>query len=259
MHLAVNDIELYAEIRGEGEAVVLLHGFPLTHSIWEATAASLAREYRVVAPDLRGMGESGLSAGPYLMEQLAGDIAAMLDALGIERATIVGHSLGGYVALAFARMYDARVAKLALVASRLIADTPEIAAARRALAARLEAQGAIDFALDEPLPSLVASGGNGTLLENAREIARENTPTGLAAVLRGMAMRDDARDIAGELMMPVAVLAGAEDPGISLDEARAVADGFPDAELVVLERVAHLPMLEDPAGLERALRSLLAR
>ncbi len=259
MHVVVDENDLFAEVRGDGDAVVLLHGFPFTHRIWDATANALAGEYRVVAPDLRGMGASSGAAGPYLMEQLAGDLAAMLDAMGIERATIVGHSLGGYVALAFARMYDARVARLALVTSRLVADTPEIAAARRALAARLEAQGAIDFALDELLPPLVAPGGNGTLLEHAREIARENTPMGLAAVLRGMALRDDARDIAGELMMPVAVIAGAEDPGISLDEARAVADGFPDAELVVLERVAHLPMLEDPAGLERALRSLLVR
>ncbi|MGC8486245.1 MAG: alpha/beta fold hydrolase [Candidatus Baltobacteraceae bacterium] len=259
MHVVVDENDLFADVRGDGDAVVLLHGFPLTHRIWDTAANALAGEYRIVAPDLRGMGASKGTAGPYLMEQLAGDLAAMLDALGIERATIVGHSLGGYVALAFARMYDARVARLALVTSRLIADTPEIAAARRALAARIEAQGAIEFALDELLPRLFAPGSRAALLETARWIARENNPTGLAAVLRGMALRDDARDIAGELTMPVSIVAGAHDPGISLDEARAIASCFPASELVVLERTAHLPMLEDPAGLERALRNLLAR
>ncbi len=259
MHLAVNDIELYAEIRGEGEAVVLLHGFPLTHSIWEATAASLAREYRVVAPDLRGMGESGLSAGPYLMEQLAGDIAAMLDALGIERATFVGHSLGGYVALAFARMYDARVARLALVTSRLGSDTPEIARSRRDLAACVEAENSVDVVLDAMLPRLVAPAKADALAQMLRDIARKNNPAGLAAMLRGMAMRDDAHDIAAELSMPVSVVAGGEDRAISLDEARDSATSFPDADLVIFEGVGHLPMLEDPAGLERALRALLAR
>ena len=259
MHVAVDDIELFADIRGDGEAVVLLHGFPLTHRIWEATARALAREYRVIAPDLRGMGASGLSTGPYLMEQLAGDIAAMLDALGIERATVVGHSLGGYVALAFARMYDARVARLALVTSRLGADTPEIAQSRRELAARVEAENAVDAVLDTMLPRSMAAENLAALERTVREIARKNTPAGLAAMLRGMAMRDDAHDIAAELSMPVTVIAGAEDRGISLDEARASAAGFPNADLVVLERVGHLPMLEDPAGLERALRALLAR
>uniref|UniRef100_E6Q3Z7 Putative Alpha/beta hydrolase fold n=1 Tax=mine drainage metagenome TaxID=410659 RepID=E6Q3Z7_9ZZZZ len=259
MHVAVDDVELYADIRGEGEAVVLLHGFPLTHRIWESLTHSLARDYRVVAPDLRGMGASECSVGPYLMEQLAGDIAAMLDALGIERATIVGHSLGGYVALAFARMYDERVARLALVTSRLAADTPEIARSRRELAERIEAENSVDAVLDTMLPRLLAPESPGALVETARAIARENSQAGLAAVLRGMAMRDDAHDIAADLSMPVMAVAGAEDRSISLEEARDLAESFPNAELVVLERVGHLPMLEDPVGLERALRSLLAR
>ncbi len=259
MHLAVDEIDLYTEIRGDGDAVVLLHGFPFTHRIWDAAASELAGAYRVVTPDLRGMGASGVAAGPYLMEQLAGDLAAMLDALGIERATIVGHSLGGYVALAFARMYDARVARLALVTSRLVADTPEVAASRRELAAKIETEGTVEVALDEFLPRSIAPGSPAALLDAARAVARENNPTGLAAMLRGMALRDDAHDIAGELAMPVTVIAGAKDPIVSIDEARDIVRSFPNAELVVLDRVAHLPMLEEPAGLERALRGLLDR
>ncbi len=259
MHVAVDDIDLYAEVRGDGDAVVLLHGFPFTHRLWDETAVALAGEYRVVAPDLRGMGASGGSAGPYLMEQLAGDLAALLDALGIERATIVGHSLGGYVALAFARMYDARVARLALVTSRLIADTPEIAASRRELAARIERDGTVDRALDELLPRLIAPRHRDSLLERTHAIASENHPSGLAAIVRGMALRDDAHDIAEELAMPVAVIAGVEDPVIPIDEARDIARCFPHAELVELAGVAHLPMLEEPKALEGAVRGLLAR
>ncbi len=259
MHVVVDDIDLYADVRGDGDAVVLLHGFPFTHRIWDETAIALAGEYRVVAPDLRGMGASNGTAGPYLMEQLAGDLAALLDALGIERATIVGHSLGGYVALAFARMYDARVARLALVTSRLIADTPEIAASRRELAAQIEVQGTIERALDELVPRLIASRRRDALLDRVRAIAGENHPSGLAAMMRGMALRDDAHDIAEELAMPVAVIAGAEDPIIPIAEARDIARSFPHAELVEIEGVAHLPMIEEPVALERAIRALLAR
>ncbi len=99
--------------------VVLIHGFPLTREIWDAQADALAQRYRVVRPDLRGTGKSSAPEGPYLMERLAADVAALLDALGIERVAIAGHSMGGYVALAFARMFTERVSRLALVCSRL--------------------------------------------------------------------------------------------------------------------------------------------
>src|SRR6476469_142653 len=101
MLISTGDAHLDVDERGDGDAIVLLHGFPLTRDIWDAQTDALASSHRVVRPDLRGMGRSDVTAGPYWMEALAGDVAAMLDALGIERATIVGHSLGGYVALAF--------------------------------------------------------------------------------------------------------------------------------------------------------------
>ncbi|HLI95248.1 MAG TPA: alpha/beta fold hydrolase, partial [Candidatus Baltobacteraceae bacterium] len=94
---------------GSGDPIVLIHGFPVTRDVWDAQAARLASRMRVIRPDLRGMGRSSVPDGPYLMETLAGDVAAVLDALGIDRACIVGHSLGGYVAMAFCRMYSERV------------------------------------------------------------------------------------------------------------------------------------------------------
>ena len=141
--VSVDDARLDIDDRGTGDAIVLLHGFVLTRDIWNAQADALSKTHRVVLPDLRGMGRSTASHGPYLMESLAGDIAAALDALGIERASIVGHSLGGYVALAFARMYVERVERLALVGARLGEDAPERARFREELADRIEATDSI--------------------------------------------------------------------------------------------------------------------
>ena len=98
---------------------------------------------RVVRPNLRGTVKSERVDGPYLMERLAADVAAVLDALGIERAAVAGHSLGGYVAMAFARMFAERVSRIALICSRLAADTPEQAAARRDLADRVERENSV--------------------------------------------------------------------------------------------------------------------
>src|ERR1700681_2240551 len=94
--------------QGGGPALVLLHGFPLAKETWDAQAASLAARARIVRFDLRGLGATTATPGPYLMKQLAGDVAEILAALDIERATLIGHSLGGYVALAFFRMFAER-------------------------------------------------------------------------------------------------------------------------------------------------------
>jgi pimeloyl-ACP methyl ester carboxylesterase len=244
--VSVDDAQLAVDDRGSGDAIVLLHGFPLTHEIWNAQADALAKTHRVVRPDLRGMGGSTPTHGPYLMESLAGDVAAMLDALGIERATIVGHSLGGYVALAFARMYVERVERLALFGTRLGEDTPERAQFRETLASQIEAAASIEPAVEAFLPQLLAPAANRDLRARVAAIVRQNGPIGAAAMLRGMAVRSSSEDIAGDIDVPTIVVAGAYDPFLPPAEAAASAAAFPRCRLVTCERSGHLPMLEEP-------------
>ncbi len=127
MRIQVDDATIDVSSDGSGDPIVLIHGFPLTREVWDSQAAQLAAHARVIRPDMRGCGRSSAPEGPYLMETLAGDVAAILDAIGVERAAIVGHSMGGYVAMAFCRMYAERVTRLGLVCSRLAADTPQAA------------------------------------------------------------------------------------------------------------------------------------
>jgi pimeloyl-ACP methyl ester carboxylesterase len=111
--------------RGQGEPLVLLHGFPLDHSIWDPLAGLIDSEFDLVIPDLRGFGESSTVESVYGVDEMAGDVAALLDHLGIEKAFLAGHSMGGYVALAFLRGLAERLRGLALVPSQLPADPPE--------------------------------------------------------------------------------------------------------------------------------------
>jgi pimeloyl-ACP methyl ester carboxylesterase len=258
MRIPVDEATIDVSVEGSGDPIVLIHGFPLTREIWDAQAAQLAMHARVVRPDLRGMGRSSAPDGPYLMEALAGDIAAVLDALGIERAAIVGHSMGGYVAMAFCRMYTERVTRLALVCSRLAADSPEAARTRENLADRAERENSVEPIVESYVPRLFApdiSEKNAQLRDRARAIARQNSVRGMAATLRGMAQRGDAYDIAEELVMPVLIAAGGVDQVVGREEAEHMRGAFPRAELEVLERSGHLPMLEEP----EALAALLLR
>jgi len=195
------------------------------------------------------------------MESLAGDVAAVLDALTIDRATIVGHSLGGFVALAFARMYTERVTRLALVCSRLAADSPEIAGFRNDLADRLERENSIEPAVEAYIPRLFSDASvrdDPGLIERVRGIMRANDPRGAAAMLRGMAQRVDSYDIAAELQMPVLIVAGAGDKVVPLGEAEEMRRAFPAARLQVMKSSGHLPMLEESAALTAALSAFVS-
>ncbi len=260
MRVINDNAQIDVQIDGKnGDAIVLLSGFPLSRAVWNAQVEVLSANYRVIRPDLRGLGASSVPDGPYLMETLAGDIAAVLDALGLERVALAGHSLGGFVAVAFARMYSERLSHLALICSRLNADSPEMARTRYELANRAEAGESIAPITQWYAPKLLVEDLDAGVAQRAKALMEATSPRGAAAMLRGMAVRDEGFDIAPELELPVLVMAGGKDPLISLEGARATAAAFPDAELVVCESSGHLPMMEEPARVSGALEEWLRR
>ncbi|HET7813751.1 MAG TPA: alpha/beta hydrolase [Candidatus Baltobacteraceae bacterium] len=261
MRVNSDDATIDVATDGSGDAIVLIHGFPFTKEIWNAQSAQLSKRAQTIRPDLRGFGSSSVPSGPYLMETFAGDLAAVLDAMKIDRASIVGHSMGGYVAMAFARMYTERVSKLVLVCSKLKNDSDEAAANREKLASEIERD--VRSALFESpyftglfAPETLKNKENQVRI--AREIAQRNQPAGLAAAQRGMAQRVDARDIAEDLDFPVLVVAGGRDPIVSLEEAEETRAAFPHADLRVLGASGHVPMVEEPEALSEVLEGFLS-
>src|SRR5271165_5206816 len=124
------DAEIFYEVFGNGPPVVLLHPFPANHDLWKPAAQVLASRYRVILPDLRGHGDSGIGEGPATMEKHAADLARVMDDADVGRAPVVGVSIGGYVSFEFWRRYRERVAALALCNTKASADSPEARAGR---------------------------------------------------------------------------------------------------------------------------------
>jgi pimeloyl-ACP methyl ester carboxylesterase len=258
MELALNGARFDVLDEGSGPAVVLLHGFLLAKETWDAQARALSQRARVVRFDLRGLGRSSVTPGPYLMETLAGDVAAVLDALDIGRAVIVGHSLGAYVTFAFYRMFAERCSGLGIVASRATADDPALASARLELAERAESIG-IEPVVASYLPRYFAPQiyvRRSDLVERARAIAAATDPRGAAAMLRGIAARVPSTDLLEEVDVPVRVVAGAHDAFIELAELQAIAAAVPGARLDVLD-CGHFPQWEAPRAVDDALLALL--
>ncbi|MBV8355938.1 MAG: alpha/beta fold hydrolase [Candidatus Eremiobacteraeota bacterium] len=197
--------------------------------------------------------------GPYLMETLAADVAALLDALSLDGVALAGHSMGGYVALSFYRMFRERVRGLALVASRAGADTPQAAAGREELAARAEREG-IAPVVERLQPRLFAPAvyqEDPALAARTRALLERTDPRGAAAALRGMAVRVDSHDVLEDVDVPFLAIAGAEDALIDVPEVEASAAAVRGATFERFEHCGHMPMLEATKRLEAALERFL--
>jgi 3-oxoadipate enol-lactonase len=261
MHKLIDGVRLAYEVAGSGETLVLLHGFPLDRTIWDASFAALAERCRVIRLDLRGSGESDRGHGPALMETLAGDVCGLLDVLGIERAIVVGHSMGGYAALAFFRMYAERVAGLGLVASHVAADTPTRAGERDAQAEAIVAHGMapVADALVRDLFAPASLAAHPASVARVRAIVARQDPAGAAAQIIGMKERVDSADLLDDIRVPTLIVGGTADRLIAPPTLEATAAAIADCKLVLLPGAGHLPMLEAPEATTAALERLVAR
>ncbi len=261
----------YDDSGGVAMPLVLLHGFPLDRSVWDDVLPALAGA-RTIRIDLRGCGESEPSDGPALMEALAGDVAGVLDALRVERAAFAGQSIGGYVVLAFFRMYAERVAGLALLASHASGDASrypssdatqrELGAGRDTLAETLERDGTMDAAVASYLPKYFAPHvyrDRTDLVERARDVMLRQNAAGCAQLVRGMKERLDSHDLLPDVDVPALVVAGVEDVYLKPETLRETASAMRGAEFVALERVGHLPMWEAPEATGDALARFAER
>lgn len=251
-------IKLHYVESGQGMPVVLLHGFPFDHRIWQAQQAALSTDYRVIAPDLRGHGQSPVPEGVYSMDAMAADVIALLDQLGIEKAVWVGHSMGGYITMAALRYAPSRFSGMVLVATQPLADTTERRVQRLESAKLAEKQGSstIAFSMMGVLFSPTVEGGS-PMAQGVYEIMVNTPPMGVAGALRGMADRPDSTDTLRKISIPTLVIAGREDQIIKLDIAEQMAANIPAARLVTIEGSGHLPMIEKPDETIAALREFL--
>lgn len=250
--------DLHYRDLGDGEPILFLHAFPLHAGIWEPQFQALSVGWRLIALDAPGFGESTLGPDPLTMETIAGDADALLGALGIARAVIVGLSMGGYAALALFRRHPERVRALVLADTRATADSAEGKKGRVAFA-----KGALEhgprWVASEMLPKLVRA-------EPARdravatEVARmmeQADPRAVAAASLGMGLRPDSTDLLARIDRPTLVLVGEEDVVTPPADARRMADAIPGAKLVEIAGAAHLSSVENPADFNGALQDFL--
>lgn len=246
---------------GRGRPLVLLHGFPLSAGMWEPQLDRVPDGWRFIAPDLRGFGAVAGVPPSMTMDQYAGDVLALMDALSIETAVIGGLSMGGYVTFAVFRQAPARFDGVILADTKAPADSPDGRAGRRAMSETLRAKG-VGAVVDGLLPKLVGETtrrDRPAVAAEARKLMEASKPDAIDAALHALMNRPDSTPDLGRIKCPALVIVGQEDTVTPAADAELLAHSISGAELVVMPRVGHLSNLEAPEDFSSALSRFLAR
>lgn len=256
MKATINGIEMAYQVHGTGESVLLIHGYPLSGKLWEPLLEPMKDDYRLIVPDLRGFGESEASEEAS-MGQYADDLAALLDEIGEPApVTVVGLSMGGYIAFEFYRRYPERVHALALVDTRAEADDEAGRQTRRRTAEQVLREGSAGVA-DDMASKLFGPNVSDELRTEWREIMAATPPQGIAAALRALAERPDSTEVLETINRPVLIVVGEEDRVTPPSLARKMHEAIAGSTLEIIAGAGHMTPVEQPQRFIAVLEQFL--
>ena len=244
---------------GSGPAVVWIHGFPLCGELFreQLTIGGV----RHIVPDLRGFGETRASRAQKSLDHHARDLFELLDELGIREAVFAGVSMGGYIAMAIARMNRERLRGLILIDTRETPDNDTAKAHRGELAQRVPREGAA-IVIEEMLPKMLAPSAyhdREHLVSATRRIMERSSAEGVVAALQALADRPDSTATLQELAVPLLILVGSDDVITPPSDARRMAALVSGAEVVESADAGHLAVMEQPAAVNEAVENFLRK
>jgi pimeloyl-ACP methyl ester carboxylesterase len=253
------DAEIFYWTLGDGPPVVLLHPFPSNHEFWLPVAEVLATRYRMILPDLRGHGDSGVGEGPATMEKHAADIARVMDDAEVGRAPLIGVSIGGYALFEFWRKFRGRVAALGLCNTKAPADGSEARAGRLQAANDVLDRGTEPF-FESMVPRLLGKTTREMrpdLVDGALRMMRKMSPEDVAQVQRGMAVRPDSIETLKTINVPTLLVTGDEDLMTGINEAELMRQHISGSQLRVIPKAGHYSPWEQPDDASKLLRQFL--
>jgi 3-oxoadipate enol-lactonase len=249
-------MKLYFEEQGSGQAIVLIHGFPFNHTIFEKTVRELSASARVILPDLRGFGRSQAAGAEVTLGNMAADIRELLDDLNIKKAVLGGHSMGGYLSMEFCHEWPERVAGVALIASHAAGDTEEQRQARLKNIEKIRAGGVRQYLLEGMLPKLTKYPELAKALEGMMLATPDAT---LIGALGSMAGRANLNAWLTKSGIPAAAILGEEDMIMPVPRAVEMAEEIGADPIVKVPAAGHMLMMENPDMLSAALKKFLER
>jgi len=246
--------------QGEGKCIVLLHGYLETSEIYQDFRRMFPPGIRLICVDLPGHGASGIWGTSHQMDDLAASVRAVLDAEGLEQVFLTGHSMGGYVAMAFAELFPERLLGYCLLHSTCFADTEEkkINREREISLVRCHKMKQI---INVNIPKGFATDQVERLsmeVERAKQIAHGNAEDGVVAILNGMKDRPDRTHVLQDPSLPLLLIGGMKDNYISPEVFDKLVSLAPHASVLKLEESGHMGFIEEGERVVNALLEMLA-
>lgn len=242
---------------GEGNPIVLLHGFCGSSRYWENIISELSNRYRVIAPDLPGHGQSETLLHGTTIEAISESIKGLIDGLNVGKVTMFGHSLGGYITLAFAEKYSEKLSGFSLVHSTAYPDSDEAKKGRQVNIEKVQQQGVRPL-IDGLVPKLFSPDHKDEkYVETAKEIGYVTTQEGTIHALQAMKDRPDRNHVLEKTELPVLLLAGEQDQIIPAEKTFSVTK--PNITHSIIKASGHMSMYENPEELNIVLQGFLTR
>ncbi|MDO3640881.1 alpha/beta fold hydrolase [Mucilaginibacter sp. L3T2-6] len=261
--VTANNIQLYYEVSGEGEAVLLMHGHPFDHTMWNPQIAVFSRYYKVVAPDLRGYGKSSLpSSGITRFEDYATDALALMDELKIQNFHVAGLSQGGQFIMEIFRQAPHRVKSLIFCDTFASLDTPEAKQARYAAAERMESEGMGGYA-NESIHKMIKADhvqSMPAVAELVMNMMLHTSPAAAATAMRARCERIDyLHKVLPDIDIPALIIVGRQDEFTPVAKAQEIQQNVQGSKLVIIEDAGHMPNLEHPDEFNKIVLGFLER
>lgn len=251
----------FTDSGGTGQAVVMLHAFPLNSQQWEGQVESLSDRYRFICPDFQGFGASTApdDASSYSMDGFADDVAAILDELGLDKVVLAGLSMGGYASFAFLRRHRDRVSALVLADTKAEADPPEAKEKRTSQQELVRSEGTAGLieGLSGALLGEPTREKKPDVVESTKKLMASNPPAGFIGALEAMKNRPDSSGELGQIDVPTLVIVGENDGVTPVAASEALNQGIAGSKLVVIPESGHLSNLEAPEAFNGALAEFL--
>jgi len=259
--VTINNLSVGYNDQGPADepVIIFLHGFPLNKSMWDIQVEALKENYRVIAYDVRGHGNSDPGIDEFFVELFVHDLLRLMEKLGIEKSILCGLSLGGYIALNAVLKYPDRFDGLILNDTQCIADTPEIKENRCQAIIRIMKNGVEQYA-DEIIKNLFAPESftkkkNG--VTTVREMIISTTKHSLCNTLHALAERKETCTQLHEINIPVLIMVGKEDKITPIAVAQQMHENIRDSTLKIIQHAGHLTNLENPTAFNTHLVKFL--
>ncbi len=255
----IRGIQLVYNDIGAGPPILLIHGQPFNRSMWDDQKDFLSKNHRLIIPDLRGYGESGVTEGIVLLDELALDLIHLLDQLTIDKAIVIGLSMGGQIALELFRLKPGLFKGIVLADTDARAEDEKGYQNRLALAARILSDGMEKFT-EERIRQFMCAG----TFENKPEVVtrvanmmKTTNPAGSAAAQRGRAERLDYTSLLKKIDFPALIVVGDKDEFTPIESATYMHERITNSTLAVIADSGHIANMEQPDEFNKALEKFL--